>query len=180
MIRVTNVVHLLSLALWAGGALFFSYLTTPRIFAYLRDQLPADPPPGLQGLTDEMGRRLAGNTVGAIFPTYFVSQIIAGVLAVASGFVLAKAGQRLEKIRWGLAIAALAIVSLHAATVYPRSVRVLDAHYAAQAAGDEPKAISLRKTFGMWHGISQMLNLVTICLVVAAVALAVIALRDPA
>jgi hypothetical protein len=178
-IDVLRTVHLLALALWGGGAAFFSYLTTPRIFGYLRDHLPANPPPDLLGLTDEMGRRLAGDTVGAIFPTYFASQIIAGVLAVATGFVLARVGRRLEKLRCGLAIAALAIVTLHAATVYPRSVLVLDAHYAAQAAGDEPKAVELRKTFGMWHGISQSLNLVTICLVVAALVLAGIALRDP-
>jgi hypothetical protein len=31
----------------------------------------------------------------------------------------------------------------------------------------------------MWHGISQLLNLVTIALVVAALVLAGIALRDP-
>jgi len=85
----------------------------------------------------------------------------------------------LEKVRLGLAIAALAIVSVHAATVYPRSVRVLDAHYEAHAAGDKPQAVELRKTFGMWHGISQLLNLVTICLVVAALLLAGVALGDP-
>ncbi len=125
------------------------------------------------------GRRLAGETVGAIFPTYFATQIIAGVLAVATGIILAKAGRRLEKVRFGLAIAALAIASLHAATVYPRSVRVLDAHYAALAAGDEPKAVELRRTFGMLHGISQTLNLVTICLVIAALLLIDIAPHDP-
>jgi hypothetical protein len=156
------------LGLWAGGGLFFSFVAAPRIFAYLRDELPSEPPPEFRGLNSEIGLRLAGNTVGAIFPTYFASQIILGVLAVSSGFVLAKQGRRLGKVRCALAFAALAIVSIHAATVYPRSVRVRDSHYAAKAAGDEPKAIELRKTFGMWHGASQVLNIVTLLLVVAA------------
>jgi hypothetical protein len=178
-IAVLNVAHLLGLSLWGGSAAFFSFLTTPRIFSYLRDHLPANPAPGLDGLSYEMGQRLAGDTVGAVFPSYFASQIIAGLVVAASGLFLAMHGRWLEKVRCGLAIAALAIVSLHAATVYPRSVRVLDSHYAAQAAGDEPKAVALRKTFGMWHGISQLLNLVTIVLVVAALVLAGVAIRDP-
>jgi hypothetical protein len=176
---VLKAIHLLALALWGGGAAFFSFLTTPRIFGYLRDQLPADPPPGLDGLTDELGRRLAGDTVGAIFPTYFVTQIIAGILAGVTGLVFANLGRRLEKVRCGLTIVALAIVSLHAVTVYPRSIRVLDAHYAAQEADDQPGAAELRKVFGMWHGVSQLLNLLTIGLVLAALVLAGVAMRDP-
>ena len=173
-----RAVYLVSLALWCGGSVFFSYLAAPRIFSYLQDQLPSHPPPGVQGLTAAVGRRLAGDTVGAIFPTYFLSQIGLGALAVASGLRLAWGRRRLEKIHCGLAIAAFAFVSLHSVTVYPHSVRVLDQHYQAQEAGDEPKATELRKMFGMWHGISQSLNLATIVLVVAAVILAGIAMRD--
>lgn len=177
-IALQKVIHLLALAFWGGGAAFFSFVTTPRIFGYLRDQLPANSPAGLQGVNTEMGRRLAGETVGAIFPNYFACQILLGVLAVASGFLLAKIGQRLEKVRCGLALAALAIVTVHASTVYPHSVRVLDAHYASQAAGDEPKAAELRRTFGMWHGVSQLLNLTTIILVVTALVFTGLTLRD--
>jgi hypothetical protein len=171
------VLHVLSLALWCGGAVFFSFLAAPRIFGYLRDQLPHATPPGLEGVDDAMGLRLAGNTVGAIFPAYFAGQVVLGVLAVAAGAVRARGGLWLDKIRCACIAAALAIVSLHALTVYPHSVRELAEHYQAKDGGDEPAAAALRKTFGMWHGVSQLLNLVTIALVVASVALVGVVVR---
>ena len=174
---ICKVLHLVSLALWGGAALFFSYLTTPRIFSYLRDQLPTSPLHGLQGVTPDVGRRLAGDVVGTIFPTYFAFQVFAGVLAFAAGGVLARCGQRLEKVRCWLVAVALGLVLLHVATVYPRSVRILAESYQAQAAGDSPRAEELRKTFGMWHGVSQLLNFVTIALVIAALVLASLTLR---
>ena len=169
---VLRTVHLLALALWGGGAAFFSFLTTPRIFGFLRDSLPAAPPPGVEGITADVGRRLAGDTVGAIFPTYFAAQIIAGLLAVASGWLLARAGSRVAKVRFLLAAAALVFVTVHAFTVYPRSTRVLNEHYRAADAGDEPRAAELRQTFGILHSVSQTINLATILLVVSALGLA--------
>jgi hypothetical protein len=167
-----------SLALWGGATLFFSFFTAPRIFGHLRDQLPANPPAGVQGITPKIGRRLAGDVVGSIFPVYFGWQVVVGVLAAASGLMLASSRGRLERIRCGLAAAALAIVIVHVATVYPRSVQVLERSYHAQATGDSAQAEQLRETFGMWHGISQALNLLTIVLVLAAVVCAGLALRD--
>jgi hypothetical protein len=167
-VAIVKLVRLLSLALWGGGTVFFSFVAAPRIFGYLRDELPATPPPGLDGLTHEIGRRLAGETVGAIFPAYFASQIIVGSLAVGSGVMLGWLGDRLARFRSVLPALALALVVSHALTVYPRSVRVLDAHYRAQDRGDEREAIALRSQFGMWHGISQTLNLFVILFVFAS------------
>lgn len=178
LLAICKVVHIVSLALWGGGTLFFSFFTAPRIFGHLRDHLPANPPPGVQGITTEIGRRLAGDAVGSIFPVYFGWQVLVGVLAAASGLMLAYSGGRLERIRCGLAAAALAIVILHVATVYPRSVQILEKSYQAQTAGDSAEAEQLRQTFGMWHGISQVLNLLTIVLVLAAVVCAGLSLRD--
>ena len=178
-VGLCKLVHLVSLALWGGGASFFSYLTTPKIFSHLRDQLPLSPLPGVQGLTAEVGRRLAGDVVGTIFPIYFTFQAITGVLAVAAGVLLARHGQRLDKIRCGLVAVALGLVLFHVATVYPRSVRILDESYQAQDGGDSRNAEELRKTFGMWHGVSQLLNFMTIALVIAALVLASLTLRDP-
>jgi hypothetical protein len=100
-------------------------------------------------------------------------------MAVGAGFC---AGRRL---RWSrsilaLSIVALSIVTLHALTVYPHSTRILDEHYQAADAGDAAEAASLRKTFGMWHGVSQMLNLVTILTVVVALVLAALSADDRA
>jgi hypothetical protein len=175
---ISGVVHVLSLALWAGGALFFSYCAAPIIFHYLRARLPTSPPPGLHGVTPELGRWLAGDLVGWIFPAYFVSQVAVGLLAVASGYVLARHEGRFERIRCWLAAAALAVLVTHAATVYRHSVRVLEQSYEAQAAGDLTRAEQLRKNFGAWHGVSQCLNLATILLVVGALVMVGLTLRE--
>ncbi len=168
LLRINRAIHELSLALWGGGAVFFSYLTTPRIFGFLRDRLPQAPPPGVEGLTAEVGRRLAGDTVGAVFPTYFAAQIVVGLFAAGSGIWLAWHGNKFDKIRAGLVLAAFLIVTVHSLTVYPHSVQILDSHYEKIAAGDMATATALRQSFGAWHGVSQLLNLVTIVQVIVA------------
>src|SRR3990172_1093532 len=106
----SRILHVVSLGMWGGGAFFFSFLTTPRIFDFLRDRLPDDPLPGVTGITTEVGRRLAGDVVGQIFPVYFAWQIGLGAVAVATGIILARSGSPLAKIRLALAAAALALV----------------------------------------------------------------------
>lgn len=167
-----RVIHTVCLGLWAGGAVTFSFLAAPRIFSYLHGELPTNPPAGVSGISDEVGRELAGNVVARIFPWYFASQIACGVFATGAGIALARRGGRLDRVRAALVAAALLIVAAHAATVYPKSVVVLKEHYAARDRGDANAAQSLRASFGMWHGISQTLNVTTIALVVVALGLA--------
>jgi hypothetical protein len=170
--RIVNlgyVILWLSLALWLGSTVFFSFVVAPRVFGFLSERLPAAPPPETYGLTSEVGRRLAGDTVGAIFPSYFAIQVTAGLLALASGFYLARVSGTRNMVCNGLAALALIVVTVHALTAYPRSNRVLDSHYQAQERGDEATSAELRKQFGIWHGISQLLNLLVIVLVFFAV-----------
>lgn len=166
--RVFGVIQVVSLGLWCGGAVFFSFVAAPLIFGFLRDKLPANPPPGLLGLTTEVGRRLAGSTVGGIFPAYFLIQIVLGALAAMASAMLARDAPRGGMFCYFIVLAALVLVTLHKYTVYPQSVRVLAEHYAAKESGDEAKAVELWRTFGAWHGASQALNLTTIVLVFAA------------
>jgi hypothetical protein len=173
-----RIAYLVSLSLWAGGSVFFSFLTTPKIFGYVRDRLPMHPPPGLGPVSADVARRLAGEVVGALFPHYFGLQVIAGVLAATSAVALAWHAARLEKLRAAFTVAALVLVAVHAAAVYPPSVRVLRESYQAREAGDTDGAERLYRRFGMWHGISQLLNLATILLVTAAVVAAALGLRD--
>jgi carbon starvation protein CstA len=165
LVAVVNIVHVLSLALWGGSTMFFSFVVAPRVFGFLHERLPVAPPAGVQGLTLEVGRRLAGDTVGVIFPTYFGTQIVAGCLAVATGVMLIRSGKQRAKLRTTVAALALLIVTVHAFTVYPRSIQVLESHYRFQEQGKDAEATELRKQFGMWHGLSQTLNLLVILLV---------------
>ena len=178
-ISILKVVHLVSISLWAGGTFFFSFLTTPKIFGFLAEQLPANPPHGIQGITRDVGRMLAGDVVGLIFPSYFAYQLCLGMLAVLTGLLLLRKSLRIDKVRCGLVSLAFAVLTVHATTVYPHSVRLLDAHYDAQAAGEPDKAQSFRQSFRIWHGFSRVLDLVTILLVLVALSVAGLTLRDP-
>jgi hypothetical protein len=170
--KVLTIIQVLSISLWAGGTTFFTFVAAPRIFEVLAGQLPGNPPPGVVGITPEIGNRLAGDTVGAIFPAYFTLQIIAGCAACVCGVLLARGTQqRLAKIRVTMIAVALAVVTAHALTVYPQSVRVSQARHQAQDSGDESRAAALRREFGMLHGISQSLNLVVILIVITCLVL---------
>ena len=167
---VLRTVQLLGLSLWAGGTVFFSFAVAPNIFSSLEHELPVHPPPGWHWLSSESGRRLAGEIVGAIFPTYFCGQLIAGIVALATGCLLAWRG-RPGRIRLALILVATAMVLVQLAFVLPHSTALLDESYRTQDLGDKITAEDLRKNFGMWHGISQTLNLGTILLVLATIVL---------
>lgn len=69
MLLVTTV-YLLSLVVWVGGIVFFSFIGAPSIFKAL--------PP-----------EYAGKAVGAIFPKYYSVGYVSGLIALACLFVSA-------------------------------------------------------------------------------------------
>jgi hypothetical protein len=162
----------LTLGLWCGAGLFFSYAAAPQVFATLRDRLPSQPIPGVSGITPETGVRLAGQVVGAIFPIYFVAQGAVAVLALASAGLLMRQGAAGARIRVALIAGALFVLAVQGVAVYPRSVRVLESVHQAQDSGDSAGAAQLRRSFGALHGVSQLLNLTTLCLATAALGFA--------
>lgn len=62
---LVNFIHLLSLVMWMGSIIFFSFFTAPAIFRML-------------------DRQKAGEVVGAIFPKYYGIGYICSVLAAAT------------------------------------------------------------------------------------------------
>lgn len=62
---LVNFIHLLSLVMWMGSIIFFSFFTAPAIFRLL-------------------DRQKAGEVVGAIFPKYYGIGYICSVLAAAT------------------------------------------------------------------------------------------------
>lgn len=62
---LVNFIHLLSLVMWIGSIIFFSFFTAPAIFRLL-------------------DRQKAGEVVGAIFPKYYGIGYICSVLAAAT------------------------------------------------------------------------------------------------
>ena len=66
---ILRFVYVLSLALWIGSIVFFSFLAAPSIFRVLP-------------------REAAGTVVAAILPKYYWEGIICGVLCLATSLVL--------------------------------------------------------------------------------------------
>lgn len=129
---VLRAIYLLSLTVWVGTLVFFSFAATPRIFA----MLPRDE---------------AARAVAALFPVYYATGWIAGGLALAATLGLAALARTFgPAARWRAAILALMLaVSAYAGLVVLPEVR------AARLAGD-----TAARDAG--HRLSVLLNLAVI------------------
>lgn len=162
---LARVLHVLALALWFGGGVFFSALAAPQLFATFK-QFAASRPDWLPlsaDLTKEQGTRLAGTAVGPLFPPYFTLQGACGLIALITALSFARLeSNRVHRVRF--VVLAVALVGVLAGWPLVGKVAELrEAYYA-----DE----SLRGAFGMWHGISLLLNYAVLALVGLATALA--------
>jgi hypothetical protein len=169
--KITTTIHMvfiISLAFWAGGALFFSYVTAPGISRHLQEKLPFNTPPGLDMITPKAGSRLAREVARAILPSYFATQILAGLPALAAGFLMRRREPGLGQVRIGLVAAALAIAAGHAVTVHGRTVQLHQLQLQAENSGAMRKAEEFRREYVFWDNVSQILNLGTILLVTTA------------
>lgn len=151
----TRIVHVLALSLWFGGGMFFSFVAAPSLFA-------------------TFDSHTAGQAVGPMFPLYFAIQGACGLLALATAAAWARIG-KLHAWRFAIVTAAVGLVLAG----WPLVGKVAELR-AARESADAVVAATAREAFGMWHGISLMLNMATLALVGAAVALmAVLPDRGP-
>jgi hypothetical protein len=145
----------------------------------------------------DQGTRAAGAAIAPLFDQYFLLQGVCGLLAVitALGWSKAEPGRRVHSVRFLVLLAALATV----VAGWPLERYVSDLRVTRNQADDQlrtkivmqvvnaPKgqpgpnleqeraALSQANAqFGMWHGISVLLNLVTLVLVTVGMALAAV------
>jgi hypothetical protein len=195
MLALLRTVHVLSLAVWLGSVVFFT-IAGVLIFRAFEDEsakekrlpyLPVpeytneSPPEGLPGPRAEQGSRLGGVAVGAIFPVYFGLQTGCAALAVLTGLGLAWAqGGRLATVR--LVVCVLGLVAVLAGWWLehwvselrkPRNERTDTVLTTPNPTTEQTEqALEARATFGLWHGISLLVNFATLALVLLATALA--------
>lgn len=161
--RVLRTVQLVALGLWVGSGLFFSYVVAPHVFRLFVEQVPAGTSETLPHFDERTGRRVAGATVGAVFPSYFWTQLLLGVAALAaSGFLWLRSGGHGLAWQTGLVAVALGALLVQLVWVFPRSEEVLREVHRLEIAGQLNEADQLRRSFGRWHAVSQVLNLVTL------------------
>jgi hypothetical protein len=135
VIGLVRFVYLLALAVWVGEIVFFSFVVAPALFAVL-------------------GGPRAGAVVGAILPRYYTLGAVAGAVAIACAFVLAR--RAMAAGWWTAAIVALALglgATLWAGgVVHPRAQRL---RVALEARGEMPSA---DQAFARAHRTAVALN----------------------
>ena len=157
MLIAVKYVHLLSIIIWIGSVIFFSFVATPSIFK-------------------TFDRKVAGDIVGAIFPKYFMLTEAAIFVALATLiFAGLKTGMTgAIKVGLVLLVSALLVASLSGFYVGPKAREV---KMESRAATDETKIAELKKSFGKLHGISMALNIFNLLIGLTLVYYALIYIR---
>jgi acyl-phosphate glycerol 3-phosphate acyltransferase len=173
MFQLTKTLHVLALGLWFGSAVFFSLVTAPTVFATfagVADE-PAEQRPSwlVPSFSKENASQLSGMVVGPIFPRYFLLQGACGLVALATAASWPRSGftERVHRIRFLVLLLALGTVLAG----WPLELKV-SALSAARYATDPTMASEARAVFGTWHGVSLLLNFVTLGLATVGMALA--------
>ncbi len=200
MLLLSKTIHVLAVGLWFGTLVFFvvvglllftnfekealktddePFAWMPRIERYYAAKPIADKPGLPDWLRKEPGTRAAGFAVAPIFPWYFGIQGVCALLAAATALSwIGSHKQRVHKVRAGIALAALLCVAGGNWLERQVAAKTGERNATVDTALGEPtqeniaRAETVRADFGKLHGYSMMLNLVTLLLVTAAMALA--------
>jgi hypothetical protein len=128
--------YLVSLSIWFGSLVFFSFVGAPAIFK----SLP---------------RGEAGDLVGVIFPRYYMLGLICGLLALGSLLVLSMVEKSWQTVRIILLILMVSTTLYAAYGVGPKAKEV---KAQIRVVTDESAKQALQKQFGTLHQRSVFLN----------------------
>ncbi len=140
MLEVLKFIHLLSIVVWLGMLLFFTFAAAPSIFKMLP-------------------RETAGEVIGSIFPKYWVIGYIASILATATLIWIASIQMAWPGWRLPLLVV-MTIVSFYSGLVVGKRARGIKARI--KEGSDDKEA--LRREFKKVHAVSAMLNIAVIIL----------------
>lgn len=178
---LAKIIHVLSIGLWFGSNVFFSFVAAVLIFktweAYGEQPFNERPTwlPLSASFDKAMGTRIAGATVGPIFPFFFLIQGICALLTLvtALGFSRWEPARRVHRVRfWVIMLAALTVAVGWPLAQKTSEVRTL------RYDRDEAVAKQADEQFHQLHMISLFLNFGTIGLVTIGTALAAFLPQD--
>jgi uncharacterized membrane protein len=146
MTNLLRFLYLLSLVVWVGGIIFFSFVGAPSTF----QAVPTD---------------VAGKVVSKIFPRYYLLGHMAGLIALASGVGLAglRGDVSFRRLLPTILIALMLAIGLYADRGVRTQIDGVRAATAAAAPSGAPDA-SLKARFDRLHRLSVVLNGVVLCL----------------
>lgn len=145
--QILRFIHLMSITLWVGMLIFFSFLAAPSIFKVLP-------------------RETAGDVVGHIFPKYWLVGYAASVLSLGSLIAISAS----EKVFPGARIAILIVMTamtFYSGLAVGGKARAIKAEM--RAAEEPARKETLRAEFRKVHALSSTLNLIVIILGVVLV-----------
>ncbi len=144
MLGAIKYIHLLSMTVWIGSMVFFSFVVAPAVFKNFE-------------------RQMAGDIVGLVFPKYFMLGMICAVIALATLVMLGSKVGFVPHIKVGIILLCLmgGLVTSQGLVFGPKA-RQLKTDIRAME--DDTKKQVLRKKFGKLHGASVVINVLTLFL----------------
>jgi hypothetical protein len=134
----------LNLAAWLGGAIFLTFAAGPAFFS-----------PEMLAVMD---RYCAGRAAQIVLARYFNFQLVCAGIAVVQLLVgWFYAGKAPGRWQAGLLAALVGLSLLGGFWMQPKLKQLHTVMYAATT--PQPEKDAAKRTFGMWHGISQSANL---------------------
>lgn len=138
---------MLNAAIWFGTAVAFTFLVGPAFFSDAMIQL--------------LSRPYAGAAVQILWERYYTLQIVCGLLALAHlvGECL-YLGRRLWRWTLSLLAAVLVLALVGAYGIQPR-LQELHREMVTATVSEEARA-KAQRSFSLWHGVSQAVNLLAL------------------
>lgn len=132
--------HLLSMVVWIGGIIFFSFVGAPAIFKTL-------------------AKEDAARVVRAIFPTYYIIGTICGIIAIATTLLFGVSEYRPRQIKIGILIFMIILTLFSGLYILPKSRSIKTEINSTVEVETKAK---LSKKFSQIHGLSMILNMIVL------------------
>ncbi len=147
MMRVLHRVGVLNAAVWLGASIFFTFFAGPAFFS--------------EAMLNLLGRPHAGAAVQVVLARYFLLQEVCALLALAH-LVLEALYLGRPIWRWTLALL-VAVLVLVCVSDYGLSPKLHSLHREIYRPGTPPPRSQIaERSFRVWHGVSQVLNLIVV------------------
>lgn len=144
MIGFLRIVGVLNASIWLGGSIFFTFFVGPAFFS--------------EAMVKLLSKPYAGAAAQIVLERYFTLQLICGLIALSH---LVGESLYLSRpiLRWSLSLLA-GVFLLGLIGGFGIQPKLQGLHRTMYVTGaSEAEVAAARKSFGMWHGISWLLNL---------------------